>query len=52
MYGDVPPVALNAWLYAVPAVPCGRGDAVSILGFEAADAPCSAILWNSPAKPK
>ena len=30
LYGDIPPLAANVWLYAVPTVPEGRGLAVSI----------------------
>jgi len=30
LYGDVPPLAANVWLYAVPTVPEGSGLAVSI----------------------
>ncbi len=27
VYGPVPPVAVKVWLYAIPAVPCGKGGA-------------------------
>jgi len=30
LYGGVPPLAANVWLYSVPTVPEGRGLAVSI----------------------
>jgi hypothetical protein len=37
LYGVVPPVAANDWLYAVPTVPAGNGLAVEIVGAAGAD---------------
>ncbi len=36
VYGAVPPVAANDWLYAVPTVPAGNGEAVEIVSATAA----------------
>jgi hypothetical protein len=39
LYGDVPPLAANVWLYADPTVPEGRGLAVSITGPDELSSP-------------
>jgi hypothetical protein len=36
LYGVVPPVAANDWLYAVPTVPAGNGLTVLIVGVATA----------------
>jgi hypothetical protein len=39
LYGDVPPLAANVWLYAVPTVPEDKGLAVSITGGDGSSSP-------------